>query len=162
MPTTVRAMPRKISLRRGKLWRSSSFSTISRNITKGTMARIPETISSPGLTVCHCAACWPASEAACAAATMSAGEEIAATYRPSAITPMTGNSEASVTMPNPDSPEPPLPAAAAMPMPNAKTSGTVTGPVVTAPASQARPITFASSGSLLIYTVSSRTGASDR
>ncbi|MNR00958.1 hypothetical protein D3C85_1167490 [compost metagenome] len=84
---------------------------------------------------------------ACAATIISAGEESAATYRPSSITPMTGNSEARVTMPNPDRPEPPLPAAAAMPIPSASTSGTVTGPVVTAPASHARPIIFASSGS---------------
>ena len=60
---------------------------------------------------------------------------------------MIGNSEASVTIPNPDKDELPLPAAAAIPIPRERTRGTVTGPVVTAPQSQASPSTLISSGS---------------
>ena len=44
-----------------------------------------------------------------------------------------------VTTPNPDNDESPLPAAFAIPIPRDSTRGTVTGPVVTAPQSQARP-----------------------
>ena len=61
-------------------------------------------------------------------------------------TKMTGNSEASVTMPKPESGLSPRPAEAATPMPRASTSGTVTGPVVMPPQSQARPSTRSSLG----------------
>ena len=60
-----------------------------------------------------------------------------------ASTQITGNSEASVTMPKPESGLSARPAEAATPMPTASTSGTVTGPVVIAPQSQASPITRA-------------------
>ena len=50
-----------------------------------------------------------------------------------------GNKDAIVTTPKPDSEEVPLPAALAIPIPRDNTSGTVTGPVVTAPQSHARP-----------------------
>lgn len=53
---------------------------------------------------------------------------------------MMGKSEARVTIPNPWSFDSPLPTAEATPMPSASTSGTVTGPVVTAPQSQATPM----------------------
>ena len=47
--------------------------------------------------------------------------------------------DASVTTPKPDNEESPFPADAAIPIPKDKTNGTVTGPVVTAPQSHARP-----------------------
>ena len=50
-----------------------------------------------------------------------------------------GKSEAIVTTPNPERELLPFPAALAIPIPRESTSGTVTGPVVTAPQSQARP-----------------------
>ena len=50
-----------------------------------------------------------------------------------------GKSEAIVTTPSPDSDPPPFPAELAIPIPRARTNGTVTGPVVTAPQSQASP-----------------------
>ena len=50
-----------------------------------------------------------------------------------------GNREAIVTTPKPESEESPFPAEAAIPIPKDKTSGTVTGPVVTAPQSHAKP-----------------------
>ena len=80
----------------------------------------------------------------------------------SSITPITGNNDAIVTIPNPDRDDYPLPAAAAMPMPSANTSGTVTGPVVTAPVSQARPRTFESSGSNIRYPTNRRMGTKVR
>ena len=61
---------------------------------------------------------------------------------------ITGNREARVTMPKPASGWSPRPAEAATPMPRARTSGTVTGPVVMPPQSQARPSTRSSSGRL--------------
>ena len=50
-----------------------------------------------------------------------------------------GKRDAIVTTPKPDSDELPFPAALAIPIPNDKTKGTVTGPVVTAPQSHAKP-----------------------
>ena len=50
-----------------------------------------------------------------------------------------GNKDAIVTTPNPDRDESPLPAALAIPIPSDNTRGTVTGPVVTAPQSHAKP-----------------------
>ena len=58
-----------------------------------------------------------------------------------------GKSEAIVTTPKPDRDEPPFPAALAIPIPRDRTRGTVTGPVVTAPQSQASPSVLASSSS---------------
>jgi hypothetical protein len=52
-----------------------------------------------------------------------------------------GNNEAKVTVPKPDSEEEFLPAEEEIPIPNASTSGTVTGPVVTTPQSQAKYFT---------------------
>ena len=60
----------------------------------------------------------------------------------SSKTPRIGNNEAKVTTPNPDNELLPFPAELAIPMPRDKTSGTVTGPVVTAPQSQANPKTL--------------------
>ena len=79
---------------------------------------------------------------------ISAGVTVDATYNNNISTPPMGNNEARVTIPKPESSESPLPAAAAMPMPSDNTSGTVTGPVVTAPVSQARPSALLISGSL--------------
>ncbi len=45
-----------------------------------------------------------------------------------------------VTIPKPDREDDPLPLADATPIPRAITRGTVTGPVVTAPQSHARPM----------------------
>ena len=50
-----------------------------------------------------------------------------------------GNREANVTTPKPESDEFPFPAAFAIPIPSDNTNGTVTGPVVTAPQSHAKP-----------------------
>ena len=58
-----------------------------------------------------------------------------------------GKRDARVTIPNPESDESPLPPDAAIPIPRASTRGTVTGPVVTAPQSQASPRILARSGS---------------
>jgi len=57
-------------------------------------------------------------------------------------TEIIGNKEARVTTPNPDDPEPDEPTTRQMPMPRARTRGTVTGPVVTAPQSHASPVIF--------------------
>jgi len=59
-----------------------------------------------------------------------------------------GKMEAKVTMPKPDNWPLLLPPELATPMPSANTRGTVTGPVVTAPQSQAKPTMVASSGSM--------------
>ena len=69
-----------------------------------------------------------------------------------------GKSDAIVTTPNPDSEEPPLPAALAIPIPRDRTRGTVTGPVVTAPQSQASPRMLLRLGSNQAYMVSKTTG----
>ena len=69
-----------------------------------------------------------------------------------------GNNDAIVTTPNPERDESPLPAAFAMPIPNESTSGTVTGPVVTAPQSQASPRILFKLGSNHAYIVSITTG----
>ena len=58
-----------------------------------------------------------------------------------------------MTIPNPESDDSPLPPEAAMPIPSASTRGTVTGPVVTAPQSQARPRILARSGFHMQYIV---------
>ena len=58
--------------------------------------------------------------------------------RPRLETMMTGQREARVTMPKPLMPVSDLPRMAETPSPRVRTSGTVTGPVVTAPVSQAR------------------------
>ena len=108
---------------------------------------MPPTISDHGVRSYHDA---PATDALAAAATICAALSLLASQSASPWTPTIGNREASVTMPNPDSEEEPLPAAAAIPIPSDSTSGTVTGPVVTAPLSQARPSTLESSGSLAI------------
>ena len=52
-----------------------------------------------------------------------------------------GNREASVTTPKPVLLDPPVETIRQTPIPRAKTSGTVTGPVVTAPQSHAKPST---------------------
>jgi hypothetical protein len=75
---------------------------------------------------------------------------------------MMGNRDARVTMPNPESDEFCLPADAAIPMPSESTRGTVTGPVVTAPVSHARPRISLSSGMRLMYAVSPIVGTKDR
>ena len=59
---------------------------------------------------------------------------------PSSITVRIGYSEASVTTPSPAMPDDALPATRQMPIPRASTSGTVTGPVVIPPQSQAMPV----------------------
>ena len=61
-------------------------------------------------------------------------------------TAIIGNKEAIVTTPKPESEESPLPAEAAIPIPKDNTRGTVTGPVVTAPQSQAKPRIVLKSG----------------
>ena len=73
---------------------------------------------------------------------------------------MIGKSEAIVTTPNPESEESPFPADAAIPIPNERTSGTVTGPVVTAPQSHAKPKIVLKSGLLHTYKVNNIVGAS--
>ena len=80
-------------------------------------------------------------------AMIASGDVVWATKMARDWTPMMGNSEASVTIPKPESEESPFPAAAAMPTPSDRTRGTVTGPVVTAPESHARPSVLLNSGS---------------
>ena len=60
-----------------------------------------------------------------------------------------GKADARVTTPKPPAapPGPPSDATREMPMPRASTSGTVTGPVVTAPQSQASPVSCTRLGS---------------
>ena len=61
--------------------------------------------------------------------------------KPRRSTPMIGKSDARVTIPNPPIPESCfLASTRAIPIPRARTRGTVTGPVVMAPESQARPM----------------------
>ena len=70
-----------------------------------------------------------------------------------------GNTDASVTIPKPESDESaPFPAAEATPIPKANTNGTVTGPVVTAPQSQANPTILDSSGSMNAITLRANVG----
>ena len=69
------------------------------------------------------------------------------------ITEIIGKSDASVTIPNPDIDDLPFPTDDAIPIPRDKTRGTVTGPVVTAPQSHARPINDARYGFCHIYKV---------
>ena len=61
---------------------------------------------------------------------------------------MIGKSDAMVTTPNPERDESPFPADAAIPIPKERTNGTVTGPVVTAPQSHAKPNIVLRSGLL--------------
>ena len=77
-------------------------------------------------------------------------------------TAIIGNNDAIVTTPKPDRDESPLPADAAMPIPSDSTNGTVTGPVVTAPQSQARPRIVLRSGLLQTYIVRIIVGVSAR
>ncbi len=70
----------------------------------------------------------------------SAGRPVVSRYSPRDITASGGNNEARVTMPKPSRVLFSRPAAAETPMPRARTTGTVTGPVVMAPQSQARPM----------------------
>ena len=67
---------------------------------------------------------------------------------------MIGNNDAIVTTSKPDNEESPLPADAAIPIPKDNTRGTVTGPVVTAPQSQAKPRIVLKSGLFQAYIVS--------
>ena len=71
-----------------------------------------------------------------------------------------GNKDANVTTPNPEREEFPLPAAFAIPIPSDNTKGTVTGPVVTAPQSQAKPSMLRKLGSGQQYAVKRTTGSS--
>ena len=64
-----------------------------------------------------------------------------------------GNNDAIVTTPKPESDESPFPAEAAIPIPKDSTNGTVTGPVVTAPQSQANPKIVLKSGLDQTYNV---------
>ena len=71
-------------------------------------------------------------------------------------TAIIGNNEAIVTTPNPESEESPFPAAFAIPIPRDNTNGTVTGPVVTAPQSQANPkidLRFGSNHANIVNTI---------
>ena len=85
---------------------------------------------------------------------------VSETYMAKMRTAIIGNKDAIVTTPNPDSEESPLPAEAAIPIPNDRTSGTVTGPVVTAPQSQAKPKIVLKSGFIQAYIVKPIVGAS--
>lgn len=64
---------------------------------------------------------------------------VAATYSANSWTAIIGNKDAKVTIPKPDREEDFLPTDEEIPIPKASTKGTVTGPVVTAPQSQAKP-----------------------
>ena len=74
-----------------------------------------------------------------AAAMICSGLTVNDTKTESIKTANIGNKDANVTTPNPEREELPLPAAFAIPIPSDNTKGTVTGPVVTAPQSQAKP-----------------------
>ena len=74
-----------------------------------------------------------------AAAIIYSGVTVKETKTDSIRTANIGNKEAKVTTPKPESDEFPFPAAFAIPIPSDNTNGTVTGPVVTAPQSHAKP-----------------------
>ena len=84
------------------------------------------------------------------------GETVYETNKAKIRTAIIGNKEAIVTTPKPDKDESPFPAALAMPMPKDNTNGTVTGPVVTAPQSQAKPkidLKFGSNHAKIVKTI---------
>ena len=81
-----------------------------------------------------------------ALAMISSGVMLKETKMDKRSTAIIGKIDAKVTTPNPDNDESPFPAEAAIPIPRDKTKGTVTGPVVTAPQSHARPRIVLKSG----------------
>ena len=93
-----------------------------------------------------------------AAAIICSGVTVNETKTDSIRTANMGNKEAKVTTPKPESDEFPFPAAFAIPIPSDNTNGTVTGPVVTAPQSHAKPIMVTKSGSKKQYPVNITTG----
>ena len=111
-----------------------------KNSTSGKMALTPSTVSTKG--VCSQidgVIAIGAFAASLAMAIISSGVIEKDTNIARMSTARIGKSEAIVTTPNPDSDPPPYPAELAIPIPRARTNGTVTGPVVTAPQSQASP-----------------------
>ena len=128
-------------------------------MTNGRIARTPSTISTTGVLSQIDTSTAMAPCAKFALAIISVGETLKETNNVRINTAKIGNKEARVTIPKPDKVELPLPAALAMPIPIARTSGTVTGPVVTAPQSQANPSTLLRSGFVQKYAVKSAVGA---
>mmetsp|Transcript_8808 Transcript_8808/g.13988 ORF Transcript_8808/g.13988 Transcript_8808/m.13988 type:complete len:346 (+) Transcript_8808:155-1192(+) len=133
----------------GTLRGRESLSTIrNKNImkaTRGTSARRPATVSTSGVSSSHVTALLatnvPLPEMAGEGGAGGSARSFvtgAGSDKLSSITRFTGMREASVTTPKPVRGELLAPAPAT-PIPNAMTNGTVTGPVVTAPRSQARP-----------------------
>ena len=119
---------------------STTKSTNIKKRTNGRIALTPSTVSTIGV----CSQIDGAAAVAVltlleAAAMISSGEIVIETKIARTNTAKMGNNDAIVTTPKPDSDELPFPAALAIPIPRDKTSGTVTGPVVTAPQSQASP-----------------------
>ena len=107
--------------------------------TRGRMARTPSKISTNGVLSKIDSDVSDNGVSFVAAAMISAGVINVETYIARHKTAKIGNKDAMVTTPKPDNEELSFLEALAIPIPKDKTSGTVTGPVVTAPQSHARP-----------------------
>ena len=107
--------------------------------TSGKIARTPSTISTRGVfSQIEGSVCMVTADIF-AAAIISSGEIVSETNIAKTRTAKIGKREAIVTTPKPERDELPFPAALAIPIPKERTKGTVTGPVVTAPQSHAKP-----------------------
>ena len=142
----------------GSLDLSMTKSTTIKNITSGRIALTPPMISAKGVFDHLEISVEENSEVEDAKAKISSTEMVCDTWMAKIRTAIIGNNEAIVTTPKPEREESPFPADAAIPIPNERTSGTVTGPVVTAPQSQASPNIVLRSGLLQAYAVSKIVG----
>ena len=123
----------------GNLERSTTNKTNIKNKTSGRIARTPVIISNMGVLSQTVGSALTAVFATDAASIIASGLIVNDKNIARISTARIGNSDAKVTTPKPDREDSPLPAAFAIPIPSDKTKGTVTGPVVTAPQSHARP-----------------------
>ena len=161
IPIIDNASPYTVTILLGSVDFRTTKRTNIRKSTRGKIARTPSTVSTNGV-FCHIVSGSVADDAPAAAAfaIISSGLIEKETNMASIRTARIGNKDAIVTTPKPDREESPLPAAFAIPMPKDNTSGTVTGPVVTAPQSHASPSMLFKLGSNQAYIVRITTGKS--